>query len=47
MKIDLLNSCKAQDMEICVVKLDLTNINIVIRSIYRYPSGNCKLFFFN
>jgi hypothetical protein len=45
MKINLLNSCKEQDMETCAVKLDLTNINTAIRSIYRYPSGNCNYFF--
>jgi hypothetical protein len=44
-KINLLNSCKKQNMEICAVKLDITNINTVIISIYRYPSGNCNYFF--
>ena len=39
MNINLHNSCKEQDIEICAVKLTLTNIDIVVISNYR-SSGN-------
>jgi hypothetical protein len=45
MKINLHNSCKEQEIQICAVKLDITNINIVIISTYRSPSGNFNYFF--
>jgi hypothetical protein len=41
------SSCKEQDIQICAAKLNLTNINIVIISIYRSPSGNYSYFFLN
>ena len=40
MNINLHNICKQQDTEICAVKLNLSNINIVIISIYRSLPGN-------
>jgi len=44
MNINLHNSCKEQDIQICAAKLNLTNFNIVIISIYRSPSGNFSYF---
>ena len=45
MNINFHNSCKKQDIEVCVIKLNVTDINIVIISIYRSPSGNFNFFF--
>jgi hypothetical protein len=45
MNINLSNRYKDQDFDICSVKLNLTNMNIVIISIYRFPSGNLNYFF--
>jgi len=44
MKISLLNSCKQQDMEICAVKLDLTNINTVIISNFQISFRKLHVF---
>jgi len=43
MNINLHSSCKEQDIEICAVKLNLTNTDVVIISIYRSLSGNLLL----
>lgn len=42
--IDLQHSCKEQDIEICPIKLNLTNLNIVILSTYRSPTGDLNYF---
>jgi exonuclease III len=42
--IPLEGNCKEQDIEVCAVKLNLSNTKIIIISIYRLPSGNFKYF---
>ena len=44
MNFNLYNSCKEQGIEICAFKLNLSNIDIVVESIYRSPSGNFSYF---
>jgi hypothetical protein len=42
--VDLEHRCREQDIEICAVKINLKNRNIVILAVYRSPTGDFDYF---
>jgi len=42
--IDIVTHCKAQDIEICALKLSFDTLNIYVLTLYRAPSGNVSSF---
>jgi exonuclease III len=43
-KIDISHHCKEQDLEICAIQLETKNMQIIIVSLYRAPSGDFNRF---